>query len=184
MDDLDLIQRIAGGDEKAMMTFYDRYFGLVAGYCRKLVHDRGVADEVIQDTFWQVWRTAAQYNSERGAPSTWILTMAKSRAVDRLRQLARRPQLDSLEDLAIPPPAPEGVTDKVEHRESMQKLAHGMARLPDEQRRMVQWVYLDGLTAVESARRENIPLGTAKTRLRLGLEKLRKTLLEVGPHDA
>ncbi len=183
VEDRELVERIAQKDEEAMMTFYDRYFGLVAGYCRKVMNTREVADEVIQDTFWQVWRDAPRYNPERASPSTWLLTIARSRAVDRLRQLARAPASESLESLPVPPSDPVQVVDQVVDREMVATLAQGLARIPEEQRSMIEWIYMRGLTAEESAVRANIPLGTAKTRLRLGLDKLRR-ILEVESHDA
>lgn len=183
VEDKELVERIAQKDEEAMMTFYNRYFGLVAGYCRQVISAREVADEVIQDTFWQVWRDASRYNPGRASPRTWLLTMARSRAVDRLRQLARAPASESLDSLPTPPSDPVQVADQVVAREMIEALTQGLARIPEEQRHMIEWIYMRGLTAEQSALQANIPLGTAKTRLRLGLDKLRR-ILEVEPHDA
>ncbi|POB09625.1 MAG: RNA polymerase sigma factor [Sulfobacillus thermosulfidooxidans] len=173
----ELLSQIAQGNQQAMMEFYDQYFGIVAGYCRKMIADRNIADEVIQDTFMQVWRTAAVYDAGRAPVTGWLLTLARSRAIDRLRKVAREPTQAGLDEAVGLEGGPsDQVETAVVKREAETTLHQAMETLPAAQKNMIEAVYIRGQTAEEAARRQNIPVGTAKTRLRLGLEKLRRAL--------
>jgi RNA polymerase sigma-70 factor (ECF subfamily) len=180
-----LLGRIAAGDDAAMMAFYDRYFGLVAGYCRRMVSDRESADEAIQDTFWQVWRQASRYDPERAAVATWLLVLARSRCLDALRRLEREPPragepFSDAEDASDPPmarlAAPDDVEGLAEQRWTMAAVRRAFATLPEAQRETIRHVYFLGESAGRVADREGVPVGTVKTRLRLGLTKLRRVL--------
>lgn len=173
-----LIERIAQKDQEAMMAFYDHYFGMVAGLCRRLIHDRQVADEVIQDTFWQVWQTAARYDPERAQVGSWLLMLARSRALDALRKLGRQP---STEEWASVPaneaatPA-DAISAEVERRWQQSRVRAAFEDLPPPQREAVHKVFWQGWTAQEVAAAQEVPLGTVKTRLRLALNKMRQVL--------
>jgi len=181
--DQELLFRIASGNQDAMMAFYDRYFGLVAGYCRKLVHDRVEADEVIQDVFWQVWKSASLYDAGRAPVTTWLMTIARSRAIDRLRRLQNRTPTVEIEEVGGGLAAADNIEQAVIAQDTRDQLYDALEQLPESQKQMISAVYLRGQTAEEAARRQQIPVGTAKTRLRLGLEKLRR-LVGVNGHDA
>ncbi len=170
------LARIASGDQDAMLRFYDRYFGLVAGYCRRTLPDRELADEVIQDVFLMVWRSAARFDAERAGVATWLLVMARSRSVDALRKTRRTVAGESWEELAVPVAAPGDVAEDAAGRLEQDAVRHAVARLPAHQREALTMVYLDGLSGQEAAKRQQVPLGTLKTRLRLGLAKLRDVL--------
>lgn len=179
----DILRRMAAGDQEAMMQFYDQYFGVVAGFCRKLISDREAADEVIQDTFWQVWRTAGLYDAGRAPVIGWILTIARSRAIDRLRKIARQPDAAALDEaVGLSPTAVGTVEGAVLQHEQEESLYEALNGLPEAQRTMIYAVYLRGQTAEEASMRQKIPLGTAKTRLRLGLDKLRR-MMEVSTDE-
>lgn len=177
-----LIRRIAEGDQEAMMAFYDRFFGLVAGFCRRTIQDPGTADEVIQDTFWQVWRQSASYDAERARVSTWVLMMARSRCLDALRRSARVAPTDPWDDVPerLLATAGDEVPAHVEGRLDQERVQAAFQTLPDAQRSVVLRVYLQGKTAQQVAEEQEVPLGTVKTRLRLALDKLRR-VLEVHP---
>ncbi len=170
------LARIAEGDQDAMMRFYDRYFGLVAGYCRRTIPDRESAEEVIQDVFLMVWRSAARFDAERSGVATWLLVMARSRSVDALRKARRSVAGDSWEDVAEPPAAPDDVAEDAAGHLEQDAVRHAVAGLPAHQREALTMVYLEGLSGQEAAQRQQVPLGTLKTRLRLGLAKLRDVL--------
>lgn len=187
-DSHDIIQAIRAGDQDAMLTFYDTYFGLVAGFCRKMIGDRGVADEVIQDVFWQVWRQAGDYNPERAQISTWLLTIARSRVIDALRRLKRQGEWIAWEEsdglLEARPGAPSTDVERaVEANMERHRIRQALEDLPPPQKEALYRVHLEGRTAKDVADHENVPIGTIKTRLRLGLDKLRKAL-EVEADDA
>jgi len=176
-DDQALLRQIAEGDQAAMLQFYDRYFGVVAGYCRKLVFDREAADEAIQDTFWQVWKTAALYDAGRAPVAAWLLTLARSRAIDRMRKISRESERVVIdEEKALAMVSGENVEQTAFLHEMQHEVWDALEQLPEAQRTMIQAVYFRGQTAEDAARRQQVPVGTAKTRLRLGLDKLRKTL--------
>ncbi len=184
-DAYELLGEVANGSQEAMLKFYDGHFGLVAGFCRRLITDRGVADEVIQDVFWQVWRQAHDYDAQRAHVTTWLLTIARSRAVDALRRTKRDRQWSNVDDLAGEglniPAAP--VEDQIVQQLDRERIRDALQGLPLQQRDVLFRVHFEGRTAKEVATMESVPLGTIKTRLRLGLDKLRKAL-EVEQDDA
>ncbi len=176
-DDTALLRQIAGGDQQAMLQFYDKYFGIIAGYCRKVIFDRDAADEVIQDVFWQVWKTANAYDVGRAQVSAWLLTIARSRAIDRMRKIARnadRLMVDEAAGLNVV--ASDNVEYVASSRETQTELLEALEELPPTQKSMIEAVYFRGQTAQEAAGRQQVPVGTAKTRLRLGLDKLRRVM--------
>ncbi len=185
-EDVAILARIARGDQKAMMTFYDRQFGLVAGFCRRLVSDPGLADEVIQDVFWEVWRRARDYDPARAGVAAWLLLMARSRVIDGLRRGRRRAQEDLVdhEDVRVESAAAgDTVEQVVEMRERDTRIGSAVKTLPDVQRDVIERVFWRGQSAREVAEVQGVPLGTVKTRLRLGLGKLRG-MMEAEPDDA
>lgn len=186
-----LLERIASGDEGAMLAFYDRHFGLVAGYCRTLIQDRGVAEEAIQDTFLQVWHLAERFDGDRSRVTTWLFVLARSRCLDRLRRIGRQTSMESLKaDREVDTGAPGQVAHETDptgtevlgrmDRDTVRSL---LFSLPDEQRIALQAAYLLGWTADRIAKTQGVPLGTVKTRIRLGLRRLRGLMEEVQAHE-
>ena len=162
-----LLQRLARGDRAALGELYDLYAGKVLGLAIRVLKDRSEAEDVVQEVFLQVWRQADRYDPVRGRPEAWVCTMARTRALDRLRRRASRREAPSE---AAPPPqggaAPEGAL----------AVRAALGSLSDDQRKAVELAYFDGLTQSEIARRLGEPLGTVKTRIRLGMMHLREVL--------
>ncbi len=179
ISDEQLLQAIAQKDQQAMMVFYDRYFGKVKGLCHRMIQNREIADETVQDIFWTVWQNADKYDAHRASCSTWLLVIARSRCMDQLRKIKNIPVADSIDDLSdeLADGGKEVVEDVIQ-KMGQHALQSAMTLLPDAQRTVVTDVYLIGFSAPQVARARGLPLGTVKTRLRLGLEKLRAILRE------
>lgn len=181
--EVDLLRRIAGGDEVALGTLYDRRSGVVHALVLQLVGDADEAEDVVEEVFWQAWRQAGRYEASRGSVATWLVTIARSRALDRLRAVRRR-----RED-RLPESEGEGVgqldallgeygdtAHRAEHSDVATMVASALSELPMEQREALDLAYFGGLSQSEIALRLGQPLGTVKTRTRLGLQKLREKL--------
>lgn len=171
VDGVQLLQRIAAGDEAALIEFHRQYVNLVFSMAFHVLQDPGESEEVTQDVFLTVWRRAGDYDPHRGSVATWLLTVARRRAIDRRRSREARPPLASELDVArldanVPAPAALGVD-----------LQRALAQLPAEQRQCIDLIYFGGLTHHEAAAALGVPLGTLKGRVRLAMEKLRRALL-------
>ena len=172
-----LIARIAAGDRDAFSRFYDLLAPTAFGLIRRVLRDPEAAAEVLQEVFWQVWREAPQYDPKRGSPEAWLVMRAKTRAIDRLRSIRRR-------DRTFVAPVDESVARSSEEpaenpavvAEDRELVRTALAQLPEPQRRVIEMAFFEGLTQSEIAIRLREPLGTVKTRARLGLERLRGAL--------
>ena len=177
-----LIRRIALGEQDALAAFYDATSRLVYGLILRIVGDPATAEEVALDTFKQVWRTSGNYSIERGSPLAWLLTIARTRSLDRLRagwqEQQRKQPLDVVSQVATSSANPEEESALGER----QRLVRGaLAALSTEQREAIELAYYSGLSHSEIALKLGQPLGTVKTRIRLAMVKLRdllKPLLE------
>ena len=172
-----LISRIGKGDREAFSRFYDALASAAFGLIRRVVRDPGVAEEVLQDVFWEVWRDASQYDPSRGTPEAWLLMRAKSRAIDKLRSIRRRGQtfVATVDESVAraPETGPDQPGAALEERGQVER---GLTQLPVAQRQVIELAFFGGLTQSEIATRLGEPLGTVKTRARLGLERLRSLL--------
>jgi RNA polymerase sigma-70 factor, ECF subfamily len=172
-----LIERTARGDASALATLYDGTASLVMGLALRILGDHAVAEEVVSDVYLQVWHQAARWDPERGAPLTWLLTVARSRAIDRLRvgaaQRAQRAPLSDALDVPAAGPGPDGAAAAARQRAIVQD---ALGRLGTEQREVIELAYFGGLSHGEIAVRTGLPLGTVKTRIRLGMAHLRQHL--------
>ena len=173
-DDRRLIERMGGGDDRALARFYDRWARVAYALIVQMVRDPDDADDVLEDTFYQAWRQAARYTAARGSVETWILTIARSGALDRIRARKRL-----REEPLTPASGMETATgggDVAEAAEQRERVAQAVRTLPPEQREVVELAYFGGLSQSEIATRTGQPLGTVKTRARLAGQKLREWL--------
>lgn len=178
MTDSNLIERIIQRDQQALTDLYERHGRLVYNMAWHVLQDGSAAEEVTQDVFFQVWRWPERWNAERAKLSTWLLSIARYTAIDYLRREQRRPKVEpsALESLSHRLPHHPRVDSKAhENGELMKKL---MAKLPKEQRVVIVMAYYRGMTHDEIAEKLKLPLGTVKSRIRLGMQKLKDGWLE------
>ena len=172
----DLLLATAQGDQVAFAELYDRIAGLVYGIVRRVVRDPSQSDEVTQEIFVEVWRTAARFDPDRGAAQSWILTMAHRRAVDRVRsEQAGRDRTEKVGQSQALREFDE-VADTVETSIEHQEVRDALGALTDLQRQAVELAYFQGYTYREVADLLQTPLGTVKTRMRDGLIRLRDAM--------
>ena len=177
-----LLARIGQGDREAFGRFYDAFAGLALGLIRRILRDPAASEEVLQEVFWQIWQEAARYDPRRGSPEAWVIMRSKTRAIDRLRAIRRREKTfvssadESLTRSSEAPDENPGVA--AETRGLVRTALDG---LPEPQRRVVELAFFEGLTQSEIASRLGEPLGTVKTRARMGLERLRSLLKREEP---
>lgn len=176
ISDNELLNAVARGEEQALAGIYDRYRLILFGLILRILHDRQEAEEVLQETFLQVWRRAADFDEARGRAFTWLVTIARSRALDRLRVLGSRARLaGEVEAHSSGADLGDAAEDAV-RSEQATIVRQALAELPEEQRRALFLAYFEGLTQSEISTRLGEPLGTVKTRMRSGLMKLRELL--------
>jgi RNA polymerase sigma-70 factor, ECF subfamily len=172
-----LITRIAAGDRDAFSRFYDLLAPTAFGLIRRVLRDPEAAAEVLQEVFWQVWREAPQYDAGRGSPEAWLVMRAKTRAIDRLRSIRRRDRtFVAPVDESVARSSDEPAENPAVVAEDRSLVQTALSQLPEPQRRVIELAFFDGLTQTEIATRLGEPLGTVKTRARLGLERLRGAL--------
>lgn len=175
VNDVDLLKAIAGRDETALAAIYDRYRVILFGLLIRILNSREEAEDVLQEVFLQVWRRAADFDENRGRPFTWLVTLARSRGIDRLRSLAARERVAIAGSREPSEEVSDAVADAFKS-EQRQLVLTALDQLPDEQKRALVLAYFDGLTQSEIANKLGAPLGTVKTRMRAGLIKLRELL--------
>jgi RNA polymerase sigma-70 factor (ECF subfamily) len=184
--DLGLVRRMATGDEQALSEFYGRWFPIVNGLITRILKSADDVEDVVEETFWQAWRQANRFTVERGSVQTWVLTIARSRALDRLRA-ARRLREESIDDggatestagdgTAMSARSTSDPAADAEHSERRRLVVAALSELPEEQRQALELGYFGGLSQTEIAERTGQPLGTIKTRMRLAMLKLRDRL--------
>jgi RNA polymerase sigma-70 factor (ECF subfamily) len=183
-DEQDLMKAIAEADPSALAVLHDRYAPAVFALCLRILRDTQEAEEVLEDVFLQVWQKAAQYDPGRGSVIAYLVTLARSRAGERVRRRARRVRLRRAvpdEELheAVADVAAAAVTPlhAALASERTRRVRAALAALPAVQRTPLELAFLDGLTHPEISERLGEPLGTVKTRIRSGLQRLREPLL-------
>lgn len=175
-DDTELMQRVARRDQQAFLALYDRYAPRVYALALRMLGERMAAEEVTQDTFLKLWTRADTYSPQKGVLLAWLLTVARRTALDRIRLENRRPDFGNPHDpedtwRTLADPASE--TDEARWRD----LRFALLDLPDEQRQVIELAYYHGMSQRQIAEYLAVPLGTVKTRLRLGMDKLRRAWL-------
>ena len=184
VDDREDLRRLAAGDGDAAARLYDRHARAVYSLALRIVNDEGDAEDVVQEVFAQAWRQAARYDASRGVVAAWLLMMARSRAIDKLRSARARPDSRGVDDPRAIDDMPAVVRDapsRIIDAENARLAQRALAELPLLQRLVIELAYYEGLTQREIADRLEQPLGTVKSRLRLGLLKLRDALAEGRP---
>lgn len=182
-DDGQLIARLASGETTALDALYDRYASVTFALIVRIVADRTVAEDLLQEVFVRAWQRAATYQNARGRVGAWLLGIAHNVAIDELRRQRRRPlavterERDTLDGVvARTADAGMEVADEAWANLRRMQIEAALADLPPPQRRVIELAYFEGYTQSQIARRLDEPLGTVKTRLRLGLHKLRDLL--------
>ena len=184
VDDAEMMEALARGDVAALESLYDRYSALVFSVSLRVLHDVHLAEDVTQEVFLRLWRQPASFDPARGRFISWLMSVTRNRALDELRRISRRGRSEEPEDEEHPVsdvPTTDRMDDPslgVELAEQREVVRAAMTRLPPEQRRAIELAYFSGLTQVEIADVTGDPLGTVKTRIRLGMRKLREALAE------
>ena len=174
-NDVELLKAIAAKDEASLALLYDRYRVILFGLLMRILNNREEAEDVLQEVFLQVWRKAGDFDENRGRPFTWLVTLGRSRGIDRLRTLAARDRVAEAGAREASEEVSDAATDAFKS-EQRGLVTNALAQLPDEQKRPIILAYFDGLSQSEIATRLGTPLGTVKTRMRTGLMKLRELL--------
>jgi RNA polymerase sigma-70 factor, ECF subfamily len=170
-DLVSLMQLVQAGDDGAFAGLYDALAGVVFGTVKRVLRDPAMSEEVTQEVFVELWRTAARFDPERASVSTWAITIARRRAVDRVRREQSR--RDRVERSGTQRPAQvDGPDDVVVASIEAERVTRAVAELPDEQRVVIEMAFLHGDSHGDIADRLGVPLGTVKGRVRLGLKKL------------
>lgn len=180
-DDIELIGSLARGNSAALDPLYRRYCKAAFACTYALLRDAGEAEDAVHDAFLRVWRAAASYRPERGAPRGWLMTIVRNTALDllRARQMARRHQPGLAHHAATE--SDDDIATTVAFAAEAGRVRAALGALPSEQRHALELAYFGGLTQVEIARRTGTPLGTVKGRVRLGLRRLRDELGDLDP---
>ena len=172
----DLLGRAATGDEGAFGEFYDRTSARVHGLVRRVVRDPAQSEEVTQEVFLELWRQSARYDSGKGSVLAWVMTIAHRKAVDRVRSSESARGRDAAYGAATVDVAHDHTSEVAVQRLEAERVRRALGSLTEAQRRAVELAYLSGYTHTEVAGLLDLPLGTAKTRIRDGLIRLRDTL--------
>ncbi len=171
------LQQMASGDHPALAACYDLMGSVVFSLAVRMLRDRAAAEDVSQDIFVQIWRQAGNYDPQRGSPEAWIMMIARTRILDRIRSRGAGVVLKAVGDNLPDAPAAEDWPDDLAiTREDAANVRQALAELPEEQRQAVELAFFDGLTHMEISEKTSVPLGTIKTRIRLGLMKIRDRL--------
>lgn len=175
-----LMRRVANGDAAALETLYEQYAPAVMGLALKMLGDRPSAEEVVQETFWRVWRNAESFCEQQGAFSNWLFGITRNLSIDTWRRGKARPQPlfdnEAEQQLENNPDPQADVNESAWTAIKHVQVRQALSVLPPAQREVVELAFFGGLTRQEIAEKMGVPLGTVHTRARLGLQKLREAL--------
>jgi RNA polymerase sigma-70 factor (ECF subfamily) len=176
--DIALLRRIGAKDRDAFAEFYDKYSTLLFSIASKILNDAAEAEDVLQETFMQIWEKAGNYDPNLGQPLGWTVTLVRNRAIDRIRASQRRNLLtmEAGVEFAIAAKSTETANEAVSGHEKAKLIHSAVVDLPAEQRRAIELAFFSGLTQNEISEKLREPLGTVKARIRRGLLKLRDQL--------
>ncbi|HEX4751332.1 MAG TPA: sigma-70 family RNA polymerase sigma factor [Solirubrobacterales bacterium] len=178
--DEELMPWIAEKDPEAFEVFYDRHGGVAYSLAYRILGDRTAAEDCIQEAFISIWRSGARFDRTRGSVRSWTLSIVRNRAIDALRSKAGKAPKLTFDDDAIleARPAEELTEEEAMRHETATEVRGALSQLPNEQSKCIELAYFGGFSQSEIARMLNLPLGTVKGRMRLGLEKIRGELAE------
>lgn len=178
VEDLQLMKLIAIKDAPALEQLYDRYETPIYCFAHRIVNDVMMAEEVVQELFMRIWNFAERYESTQGKLSTWMFTLTRNIAIDILRKKQNRIQKQVAEhqQLNAIPDSRKAVEEEVENNWIGDEVRQAMKSLNEDQQKVVEWIYYQGLTQQEVAERHAIPLGTVKSRVRLAIKQLKQRL--------
>jgi RNA polymerase sigma-70 factor (ECF subfamily) len=171
-----LIQEVAKQDREAFSQLYDRFSSLVFSLALRMLRVRSDAEDLLQEVFVQVWRQASNYSAERGSPEAWIINIARSRAIDKIRSIRRMEKSFVLTDDPARAESGDNVESSAAESEAKLRMNSALTNIPEAQRKVLELAYFDGLSQTEIAARLSEPLGTVKTRMRTGIQRLRDIL--------
>jgi RNA polymerase sigma-70 factor (ECF subfamily) len=177
--DEELMAHVDRKQAAAFEVLYDRHGASAYSLAYRIVGDRNAAEDVAQEAFLSIWRSNARYDRARGSVRSWVLSIVRNRAIDALRTGGTAPRLDRDDDALLEArPAAAATEDEALQRETSRELRGVLAALPDEQSRVIELAYFGGFSHSEIATMLNMPLGTVKGRMRLGLERIRAQIAE------
>jgi len=183
VSDTELIARVANRDKRALEELYDRYAASSLGLALKMLGDRTLAEEIVQEAYWRVWRRAATFELERGQFTAWLFGIVHNLCIDEIRRRRARPATLSTdsEDVALLdlPDVNMDVPEAVLQTVTGEQVRRALNSLPAAQRSVIELAYFEGMTHQEIAARLNEPIGTIHTRARLALQKLRETFVAI-----
>jgi RNA polymerase sigma-70 factor (ECF subfamily) len=178
--DEELMPLVGRKDPEAFAVLYDRHGGAAYSLAYRIVGDRAAAEEVTQEAFISVWRSGARFDAARGSVRSWLLSVVRNRAIDFLRSRAgKAPKLTFDDDAVLEQrPAEERTEEEALRRETAAEVRGAIGKLPGEQSKVIELAYFGGFSHSEIAQILNLPMGTVKGRMRLGLEKIRGEMAE------
>jgi RNA polymerase sigma-70 factor, ECF subfamily len=178
--DEELMPWIGRKDAEAFEVFYDRHGGASFSLAYRILGDRTAAEDCIQEAFISIWRSGGKFDATRGSVRSWTLSIVRNRAIDALRSKAGKAPKLTFDDDAIleARPAEERTEDEAMRNETATEVRGAISHLPDEQSKVIELAYFGGFSQSEIAGMLNVPLGTVKGRMRLGLEKIRGEMAE------
>ncbi len=171
--DWSLLARVVQKDESALAALYDRYSGLVYAEASRILRDKGAAEEILQDIFYQVWRTAEKFDPDRGSLPGWLMVVTRNRAISKLRRRSTSGD-DELNENAVS--CSFNLETVASQNQLLGRVRGAMSNLPEGQREAIELAYFEGMTHSEIATKTGEPLGTVKTRIRSALEVLRRAV--------
>lgn len=171
--DWSLLERVVRKDESALAALYDRYSRLVYAESIRILHDSGAAEEILQDLFLQIWRTAEKFDPQRGSLAGWLLVAARNRCISRLRRRDSQTN-DELTETTIVLPC--NLESAAAQNQLLNRVKNALNTLPDGQREAIELAYFEGMSHSEIAGRTGAPLGTVKTWIRTAMDTLKREL--------
>jgi len=172
--DEDLISLAATSDAEAFAALYDRHARSAYSLAYRMMGEKQAAEDIAQDAFLKVWRSAESYRAQRGSVRTWILSIIHNRAIDQLRSMASRRRMQDKVEASVPRSQPSEAFSEIWRNSQREQVREALGALPPEQLKILELAYFSGYTHVEIAELLGLPLGTIKGRMRLGLKKMRE----------